>query len=581
MKARVIFVVVLATILALFSVGAGAQDVAREDIVIFDIDGASVPSPFNFNWFVPGTARNQGMHQAVWEPLFILNYENGEIQPWLGESFVANDALDVWTLTLNEGITWQDGEAMNADDVVWTISMLTDPDNIGLNEAANMQQWIESVEKVDDLTVNFNLKAPNPRFQLDFFSVRIWGSILIMPEHIFSDVEDIATFTFYDPEQGWPFGTGPYSLVSSSETEFIYDRHDEWWGVGTIADALPEPLRLEFIVTGPEQNKSLLMADAQLDSAMDITLGAYEAIVAQNPNVIAWYEGMPFAWPDPCARQLSLNFEVEPWDNVDMRKAVSMLIDRNQVIEIAYEGTSIPSRTAYVDYGGLASVFDLVEDIHIDPAADVAAAQALIEANGYEMNSDGFYEMDGEVLSLPIQVSESFIEKRRIANVVVEQLRAGGIDATANVIAGGTWQDNKDFGNYEGTLDWDFCGSINEPWASLNRMTSTFYRPIGERAPSGNNHLRWSGEANEEYTALVDELGSLPLGAPETWELAAEAYRILDANQVVVPISQAKKLIPFDTTYWTGWPTATNNYNHPATWWNSTHQIIHNLEKAN
>src|SRR5262245_1428921 len=81
--------------------GVAAQDeVAREDTVISDTDESAIPNPTNFNWLVPGTKRNQGAHQQMWEPLFILNYETGEIQPWLGESFTANDTLDVWTLKL-------------------------------------------------------------------------------------------------------------------------------------------------------------------------------------------------------------------------------------------------------------------------------------------------------------------------------------------------------------------------------------------------------------------------------------------------------------------------------------------------
>ena len=39
-------------------------------------------------------------------------------------------------------------------------------------------------------------------------------------------------------------------------------------------------------------------------------------------------------------------------------------------------------------------------------------------------------------------------------------------------------------------------------------------------------------------------------------------------------------LLPFNTTYWTGWPTAENYYNHPSHWRNATHQIIHQLTKA-
>lgn len=566
---------VFALILGAMAMTVSSQDVPREDTVIFDIDSASVGSPFNYNWFIPTTPRNQGMHQSVWEPLFILNYETGEIQPWLGESMTPNETLDVWTLTLYDGIMWQDGEAFNADDVVWTINFLKD--NAGYNGYGEIQPWVESVEKIDDLTVQFNLLNPNPRFLLDTFSVRIWGSVLIMPEHVFSQVEDMDTFTFYDEEQGWPFGTGPYTLTNNSETEWIYDRYDAYWG--TDVHGLPEPLRLEFIITGAEESKALLMADSQLDSAMDMSLGALEAILAQNPNVVAWFSDLPFAWPDPCPRQLSVNHTVEPWGDPNMRQALSLIIDRNQVVDIAYEGTTIPSRTFFVDYGGLAPILDAVPQI--SPEADIAAAQALIEAAGYTLNSDGFYEMDGEVLSLNIQANEDFIEKRRIANVIVEQFREAGVDASASVVAGPTWGTNKSTGNFEGIMDWDFCASVNEPWASFDQFNVRWLTDIGEETPSRNrNIMRWSGEAAEEYSAIVDQIGQLPLDDPQVVELAIEAYNILLAEMPAIPITQAKKIVPFDTTYWVGWPTAEDNYNHPAAWWNSTHQIIHNLTKA-
>jgi len=48
-----------------------------------------------------------------------------------------------------------------------------------------------------------------------------------------------------------------------------------------------------------------------------------------------------------------------------------------------------------------------------------------------------------------------------------------------------------------------------------------------------------------------------------------------------IPLVEAIKLVPFDETYWTGWPTKDNNYIQPATWWQSGHVIIHNLEPAN
>jgi peptide/nickel transport system substrate-binding protein len=114
----------------------------------------------------------------------------------------------------------------------------------------------------------------------------------------------------------------------------------------------------------------------------------------------------------------------------------------------------------------------------------------------------------------------------------------------------------------------------------MNRFTAQFYVPIGERAPGGNNHTRWHGPENDRYSELVAQIGSLPLGDPQIIPLVREAYALLYDAMPFIPITQAKKLVPFDYTYWTGWPSAENNFNHPATWWQSTHQIIHRLKPA-
>lgn len=565
---------------------AFAQDLPRNETVIFDIDGGNVQAPTNFNWMVPGTARNQGMHQAVWEPLFILNYETGEIMPYLGTEFTPNETLDVWTLKLRDGVKWQDGEAFNADDVVFTVNLLLNDETSSLNDAANMQQWVTSVEKVDDLTVVFNLKEPNPRFQLDYWSVKIWGGIVILPEHVWAD-KDPFTFENYDPAQGWPLGTGAYKLTSASETRFTYERDDNWWGAAAGIpemgiEGLPAPKYLVWEVTGAEENKVQLASAGELDSIMDVTLGGFEAMVANNPNIVAWFDAMPFVWLDPCARQLSFNTAVAPWDDKDLRNAVNLIIDRQEIIDVAYEGTTIPSQTMYVEYGGLMPYIEAITaaGMTLSTTADVEAGQALIESKGWTMGSSGFYEKDGQTLAIEIQTHAAFIEKQRIAAVVVEQLREAGIDASTRNVEGGTWDDNKRFGNYSAVMDWDACGSINEPWASLNRYTNRFYKPVGEAVNGGNNHVRWQGEANDKYSELVEQIGVLPLGDPKIKDLVVEAYRYLYDEMPFIPITQARKLVPFDTTYWTGWPTAENNYNHPATWWMSTHQIIHNLEPA-
>ena len=99
MRIKILMFTTVVLIVAIFSIfGYAAGKVSREDTVIFDVDGSAIANPFNFNWMVPGTNRNQGMHQCVWEPLFILNYETGEIEPWLGKSFLADQSLKTWKI---------------------------------------------------------------------------------------------------------------------------------------------------------------------------------------------------------------------------------------------------------------------------------------------------------------------------------------------------------------------------------------------------------------------------------------------------------------------------------------------------
>ncbi|MEM9523399.1 MAG: ABC transporter substrate-binding protein [Pseudomonadota bacterium] len=566
----------LVSVMTLTACGALAQNVAREDTVIFDLD-RTIKDPENFNWFTPGTKRMHGAHQTMWEPLFILNYGTGALEPWLGESIVSNDAGDRFTLKLREGVKWSDGEVFDADDVVFTIDMaLTNPE-LSSREASTIRAQVARVEKVDDLTVIFDLKAANPRFAVENFGVRIFGSFLIMPEHIWNG-QDPATFAFNPP-----IGTGPYTFASAATNRAIWERNDQWWGVEAGFKDLPAPKRVIFLESGGEESRAQLMVTNQLDAAQNVSVGTFEAIRAQNPAIIAWHEGYPYAAADPCARQLEINTTVAPWDNPQMRKAAAHIIDRTQIVNVAVEGATTPSETMFAQYGSMAPYIDAVKaaGYGLPAKGNATAGRALIEANGYVLGSDGIYEKDGEDLRVAIHVNSASTEYTRTIDVVVEQFQRAGIDAKAVPVENGVfWGEVLPFGSYEMSYSWLSCGSVNEPWASMGRYTTASVVPVGERSPGFNNTGRWNGKAARAYTEIVDKIATLPLGDPALPGLVAEAYGYLDAEMPFIPLVQSAKLLPMNTTYWEGWPTSENDYNHPFFWWNHTHQIIHNLTKA-
>ncbi len=556
---------------------AFAQDIPREDTVIFDLD-RTIPDPNNFNWFTPGVKRLHGAHQSMWEPLFILNYTTGEVEPWLATGFEANDDFSQFTISLREGVTWSDGEAFDADDVVFTVNMALENEDLTSREAATVRGQVASVEKVDDLTVTFTLNAANPRFVVENFGNRIFGSFLVMPEHVWAG-EEPATFAFNPP-----IGTGPYTLNSIATNRAIWDRNDDWWGAQTGFMDLPEPQRLIWLESGGEENRAQLMASNQMDAAQTVTYGTYEAIQFQNPNVIAWQSDLPYAWSDPCPRQLEFNTTIEPWGEADLRRAVEMLLDRNQIVNVAYEGTTEPSRSMFVQYGAMSPYIDAVVEAGygFTADADVAGGQALIEAAGYSLNSAGLFEKDGETLVADITVNTASTELTRAVDIIVEQLRRAGVDAKTTPVENSVfWGTALPLGDYELAYTWLSCGSVNEPWATMGRYTNESIAPIGERAPGFNNTGRWDTAATQAYTDAVLPLRDMAPGDPDAVAAVVAAYEHYHAEVPFIPIVQASKLLPFNTTYWEGWPTADNPYNHPAHWWGHTHQIIHNLTRAN
>jgi peptide/nickel transport system substrate-binding protein len=552
----------------------------RADTVVFDIGSGRVEDPTLFNPFLPSSRNDQGSKGAMIEPLFLMNLENGKIMPWLALSMSSTPSLDDWTMKLRPKVKWSDGQPFSADDVVFTMQMLIGhSDLVG---AGDLAQFVKSVTKTDDLTVHFTLKQPDPRFQLDFFTSQISGntSNYVVPKHIWQGQNPL-TFKNYDPKKGWPVWTGPYKLTSATSSDFVYNRDPDWWGAKAGFMSLPKPKHLEWVAPGPESTRTQQMAQNQLDSLMDVSPGSYEALKAKNPKVIAWQKDKPYLWPDPCERNLEVNNAVKPWDDADMRWALDYAVDRNQIVATAYEGSSAPSNSIYPAYPALTKYLDVATKAGLYNqyplmTHDPNKATQIIESKGWK-KTGSYYTKDGKTLSLDIEEDEPTIETQRVAQVVVEELQAIGINASTRNVAEGTWIDDYSLGNFEAQITSSTCGSVVEPWKSLNTLNQKYYLPLGKRADWGFNGVRFK---NDQFSQTVDQMGKLPLNDPQVNTLFVQAWGIFLKELPVIPLTQARKIVPFDTTYWTGWPTADDPYIQPATWWQSTQLIVHHLAPA-
>ena len=516
----------------------------------------------NWNPYVPGNSAGWGL-TVLSEPLTLLNYGSGDIENWMAESFTANEDYTIWTLKLRPGITWHDGASFTADDVVFSTELQINNETLG--QHFTYKEWIRSVEKVDSLTVVYHLNNPNVRFRLERYSDNLCGVDYFVPRHIWEKVKDPITFKNFDLARGLPMSTGPYILYKVTKNETIWVRHDDWWAARTGLKKLPEPRKVIISYGGTEEIRLATGIDGDFDTMDDITLGSFQALVARNPAWIAFQKTMPFVWPDPCARSLSVNNAAEPWNDREMRWVLSYVMDRQQIIDIAYEGTSIMGPYPWPLYPAMQKFTDLVR---AETAArftrpnPVRAREILID-RGYE-KIDRYWTKDGEELGLEIQVFEGISELERIADVYGEQLQRFGINAVKVKLTGGTWGDNLATGNYEAQSGWQTCGSIVEPWNTLRQLRSDGIAPIGERSQlPGSNIFRWH---NAEFSKIVDQIGMLEWDDPELFVLTRRALEIYYDELPVIPTAQSKKLVPFNTTYWTNWPTIDNYYQRPVTW---------------
>ena len=124
---------------------------------------------------------------------------------------------------------------------------------------------------------------------------------------------------------------------------------------------------------------------------MDVTLGAFEAMQARNENMQAWFSDLPHSWLDLCARQLSINTQAEPWDDPAMRWALNYIIDREEIVRVAYEGTTIPSMTLCSLWGLFTHIWVVAAGMGMRPNASPHIAQKTpIERS--KKGSDGFYQ---------------------------------------------------------------------------------------------------------------------------------------------------------------------------------------------
>lgn len=507
------------------------------------------------------------------EPLFYYGSFTGEVIPWLATDYAYNDDFTELTIHTREGAEWSDGEAFDANDIVFTLNMLKEYAPL-LRSSAEVSDWVQEAVVEDDLTCRIVFNEPRPRFWFTHLAAKFGTGIFWVPEHIFKDVEDVTTFIFYDLEKGWPVHTGPYQVVDWRPEQQIIDRRDDWWGAKTGFADLPEVERIINLPWSSEERAAQLAVNGDIDSCLDLRATTITQVVNSAPHIITHtYKEPPYGYIDWWPTSIWFNCDEGPYSDKNVRWAVSYTLNRQQMLDVALEGSGILTELPFPYYEPLMPYVEAAAPLlerYPTNEHNLEKAAERMQAAGYTQDAEGFWAKDGERIEALLYGTAVFND---IGPVLAEQLRLGGFDAE--------YTTPPDAGTRQSTGEakiflFGHGGSIRDPYPTLDMYTSKHYRPTGE---SAIYYSRWR---NEEYDAIVDEMAAMSPSSddPAYMDLYLAAMEIWLENLVDCPVQQWLHRIPMNTTYWTNWPTQDNPYVNGAFWTMSIGLILHNLKRA-
>ncbi|MBM7542066.1 ABC transporter substrate-binding protein [Amphibacillus cookii] len=485
---------------------------------------------------VEGGSITGAMHSAptgLFNPIFYTEtYENNilsitheslvsqnndlEFIPSLASDWQTNDDQTTITFTLEEGVTWHDGEPFTANDVVYTYSALADPDYVaaggvrtvyvenllGYEEYnAGETDEFEGVTADDDYTVTFHFAEPN-------VNPLYYSSFPIIPEHVFADipVADIPSHTAsLDP--GEVIGTGPFAFTDMVEREqYNLTRHEDYWQGTPYLEEITWRIVDQSVMTGLLETGEIdFIADPEGVAAADYETvsGFGNVTIIEQPDF--GYQLMGFKLHHRTSSDVEDGvIDPDNWEENEkladplVRQAIAQAINRPGFVEGLLYGRGD------VINSPIAPQFWAYSDDVNQNEYDPAAAEALLDEAGYvDVTDDGFREdPNGEewILNLDYPVGNELRE--RSAPIIAENLEEIGIQVNLRqpkeftAYAEELENDNTDWDLY--LIGWSLSSSDPDP-SSLWGTRSAY------------NYSRWNNPES-------DELMQDALSAPDAFE---------------------------------------------------------------
>lgn len=385
----------------------------------------------------------------------------GDLIPAVAEKYEISDDQLTYTFTIRDGIKFHNGDPVTAEDVGESLARCKNGGD-GIFEVEAFSN-IQHMETADSRSISITLGEPDSEF-LSYLTAAV------LPAG-------------YDGQDTAPVGTGPFKFVSrAAQDNIVLERFDDYWG---------EKAYLDKVTYKIIENADSILMSLQ-SGAVDLFAHLTSTQVAQLGDEFNIEEGTM-----NLVQAMYLNNAVAPFDDVRVRQALCYAIDRQQILDLAFDGYgSLIGSSMYPAFG---KYFD--DSLTNYYTHDVEKAKALLADAGYP---DGF--------AMTITVPSNYQPHLDTAQVIVEQLKQVGITAEILPVTWESWLNDTYMGRQFQATVVGVDASTMTARALLERFTST----------AGNNFINYN---NAEYDALFQAAIAAADDAAQT-----AAYKQAEAN---------------------------------------------------
>jgi peptide/nickel transport system substrate-binding protein len=530
----------LSSILAISALAAGV--VVQANAATMQKQGGTLTVPIIATTFVDdfnpySNAQIDMVRGTMFEPLWAFNVLKGEINWRLAESFTYADDLMSLQINMKKGLTWSDGEVLDASDVVYSL-------NLGSEDAKldNTGQWgsgvIKSVVATDANTVliSFNRKDTTVDWYLP--------SLFVVPQHIWQSVEDKITF-----KNSKPVGSGPITEVTQvRDNQIEICRNPHYYKAD---QGLPFLDCIKFRQYSDNSQIQPALINDEIDWGSNFIADIEKTYVEKNP------ETHGFWYPANDLINVYLNTREQPFSDINFRKAFSMALDRPTIVDLAAYGyPTAESRVTGIGEFFKAS-FNKKVDKKFDGIAsyDPKGAKKMLKKAGYQdIDGDGFLENpDGSKIDFDIQVVNGWTDWVQTVQMITEYLAEVGIKANTKTVDWSIYDLALKEGTYKASINWSATGV--DPIAA--------YREYFLSSRIGQSWHTNHGVSSPAIDALITEYGQIS-DADRRADILADLMTFTGENLPFIPVFSNPTWYQYNSTRIAGWANAEDPYVQPV-----------------